>query len=217
MTGGRNLGEHFPAPIGSFIAANLTPAGQLSRWSDGEIFRAIRNSVDADGRWLTVMSLTNASRLSDDDIHALIAYIRSVPAAGQPTPNPPDQLNPLGLLMLGAGILPAGKPVFTGTITAPAQSATAEYGEYILSYQDCRTCHGADLTGGVPGQLGPIGPGLALVKDWKLEEFIATLRTGVDPSGHQLDPTLMPWRVLGKMGDDELSAIYRYLAQRPQS
>jgi cytochrome c553 len=217
LTGGRDLGEHFPVPIGRLVTANLTPAGLLSRWSDGEIFRAIRNSVDADGHWLTIMSLTNASKLSDGDIRALIAYIRSVPAAGQPTPNPPDQLNPLGLLMLGAGILPAGKPVFTGTITAPSQSATREYGEYILSYQDCRGCHGADLTGGVPGQLGPIGPGLALVKDWKLEEFIATLRTGVDPSGHQLNNSVMPWRVFGKMSDDELSAIYRYLVQLPQS
>ena len=42
LSGGRDLGAHFPMPIGRFIAANLTPAGQLTRWSDGEIFRAIR-------------------------------------------------------------------------------------------------------------------------------------------------------------------------------
>jgi hypothetical protein len=44
-------------PIGSIISSNLTPAGPLKRSSDGEIFRAIRNSVDADGRWLTLFSL----------------------------------------------------------------------------------------------------------------------------------------------------------------
>jgi mono/diheme cytochrome c family protein len=97
MTGGRDLGEHLPVPIGHFIAANLTPVGPLSRWSDGQIFRAIRNSIDADGRWLTVMSLTNVGRLSDQDVEALIAYIRSLPASGKPTPDPPDALNPLGL------------------------------------------------------------------------------------------------------------------------
>ena len=53
MTGGRDLGEHLPAPLGHFIAANLTPGGPLSHWSDGQIFRAIRNSIDANGRWLT--------------------------------------------------------------------------------------------------------------------------------------------------------------------
>jgi hypothetical protein len=47
------------------VSSNLPPAGQLSRWSDGEMFRAIRNSVDAEGRRLIVMSYTNASKLSD--------------------------------------------------------------------------------------------------------------------------------------------------------
>ena len=50
LTGGLDLGEHFPLRIGSFVSSTLTPAGRLKRWSDGEIFRAIRNGVDADGR-----------------------------------------------------------------------------------------------------------------------------------------------------------------------
>jgi hypothetical protein len=137
----------------------------LRRWSDGEIFRAIRNSVGADGRWLTVMSYTNAGRLSDGDIEAVIAYLRSLPAAGEPTPEPPDRLNPLGAAMLGAGLLPSGNPVIAGPIAAPPKGPTARFGEYILSYQDCRLCHGAQVTGGVPGQLAPLGPGLDMVKD----------------------------------------------------
>jgi mono/diheme cytochrome c family protein len=214
LTGGTDIGDHFPVPVGSFVTANLTPAGDVARWSDGAIFRAIRNGVDADGHWLLVMSYTNAGKLSDDDILALIAYIRGVPAAGQKTRNPPDRINPLGLAMLGAGLLPTGKPVQTGVITAPPKGATAQYGEYVLSYQDCRECHGANLAGGVPGQIGPIGPGLNLVKDWKLDEFLSTMRRGVDPSGHQLGKE-MPWQALGKMDDEELSAIYAYLIHLP--
>jgi cytochrome c553 len=217
LTGGRNIGEHLPLPIGRLIAANLTPAGQLSHWSDGEIFRAIRNSVDADGHRLVIMSLTNAAELSDDDMHALIAYIRSVPPAGEHIPDPPDQLNPLGLVMVGAGLFPSGKPVFTGAIIAPPKAAIAEYGSYILSYQDCRTCHGANLGGGVPGQFGTVGPSLAVVANWKLEEFIATLRTGVDPNGYHLNGDLMPWRAIGRMDDEELGAIYAYLKHLPES
>jgi len=215
MTGGRDLGEHMPAPIGHFIAANLTPVGPLSRWSDGQIFRAIRNSIDADGHWLTVMSLTNVGRLSDQDVEAVIAYIRSLPAAGEPTPDPPDTLSPLGLILLGAGQLPTGHPIFTGAITAPSKAPTAEYGGYILSYHDCRTCHGGDLRGGAPGQLGTIGPDLAMVKDWKLGDFITTLRTGVDPNGYHIDGNRMPWRAIGKMDDEELGAIYAYLKRLP--
>ncbi|MFZ3327312.1 MAG: c-type cytochrome, partial [Methylocella sp.] len=165
---------------------------------------------------LTVMSYTNAGKLSDDDIQALIAYIRSQPAAGQETVNPPDQLNLLGVIMLGAGMLPGSKPVFTGVITAPPKGPTVQYGEYILSYQDCRECHGANLAGGMEGQLGPIGPDLNLVKEWKLEEFIATMRTGTDPGGHELSKQ-MPWRPIGKMDDEELVAVYKYLTHLPDS
>src|SRR5262249_2630973 len=146
----------------------------------------IRNGVDAKGNWLIVMSYTNAGKLSDDDIQAVIAYIRSRPPSGEKTPEPPDELNPLGLGMLGAAMLPAGKPVLDGVIKAPAKSSSAQYGEYILSYQDCRECHGSKLTGGVHGQLAPIGPGLNLVKDWTVDGFISTMRTGIDPAGHQL-------------------------------
>jgi cytochrome c553 len=77
LTGGEDIGKHLPVDLGSFISANLTAAGPLKDWSDGQIFRAIRNSVDAEGRRLVIMSLTNAGRLSDDDIRALIAYIRT--------------------------------------------------------------------------------------------------------------------------------------------
>src|SRR5262245_56919829 len=216
LTGGVDIGEHFAIPVGSFVSANLTPAGALRRWSDGQIFRAIRNGVGADGRWLTIMSYTNAGRLSDDDIEALIAYLRSLPAAGQQTPEPPDRLNPLGAAMLGAGLLPGGNPVITDGITAPPKGPTVQFGEFILSYQDCRVCHGARLTGGVQGQLAPLGPGLDMVKDWTRAQFIATMRTGVDPNGHALSEQ-MPWRPIGRMDDDELAAVYAYLTHLPGS
>jgi mono/diheme cytochrome c family protein len=210
LTGGLDVGEDLPVSVGSFVSSNLTPAGQLSHWSDGEIFRAIRNGVDRNGRWLIMMSYTNSGKLSDDDILAVIAYLRSLPAAGKQTDNPPDRLNLLGIMMLGAGLLPQGKPVFTGFITAPPKASTLQYGEYILSYQDCRACHGDQLAGGVPGQLAPLGPDLSLVKGWKLEEFVATMRTGVDPNGHELSKQ-MPWQAFGRMGNEELRAVYEYL------
>lgn len=118
--------------------------------------------------------------------------------------------------MLGGGMLPKGKQVSNAVITAPQSAPTMQYGEYILSYQDCRACHGARLTGGVPGQLGPVGPDLKIVKGWKLDEFIASMRTGVDPNGHELSKE-MPWRPIGRMSDEELSAVYQYLTHLPNS
>jgi hypothetical protein len=71
-------------------------------------------------------------------------------------------------------------------------------------------CHGAALTGGVPGQLGPLGPDLNLVKGWNFDEFLASLRTGTGPNGDQLGKE-MPWQPIGRMSDNELSAVYQYL------
>ena len=52
------------------------------------------------------------------------------------------------------------------------------------------------------------------MKRWKLEEFVATMRTGVDPGGHELGKE-MPWQSIGRMSDEELSAVYEYLTQLP--
>jgi hypothetical protein len=39
-----------------------------------------------------------------------------------------------------------------------------------------------------------------------------TIRTGVDPYGHALDPETMPWPAYGAaFEDEELEAIYTYI------
>jgi hypothetical protein len=63
-----------------------------------------------------------------------------------------------------------------------------------------------------PGQLLPLGPDLNLVKEWKFEDFVTTMRTGVDPNGHEIDEQ-MPWQSIGRTGDEELRAIYEYLTR----
>jgi mono/diheme cytochrome c family protein len=214
LTGGLDLGKDFPMPLGSFVSVNLTPAGPLKDWSDGEVFRAIRNGIDRDGRGLMVMGGARGRHLSDEDVRAVIAYLRSQPATVNDTPLPPDQPNALALILTGVGMIPEGEPPITTAINMPTKGATAEFGAYILSYQDCVVCHGANLTGGQPGQLAPIGPNLALMKGWTKEQFITTMRTGVDPSGHALSAQ-MPWRNVGRMDDDELTAVYTYIAGLP--
>ena len=46
------------------------------------------------------------------------------------------------------------------------------------------------------------------------EQFVSTMRTGIDPAGHELSKE-MPWRPIGKMDDEELGAIYEYLIHLP--
>ncbi len=214
LTGGRDLADDLSIPLGSFVSVNLTPAGPLKDWTDGEIFAALRNGVSRNGRRLVLMSTVRARNMSNEDTQAVIAYLRSQPAVANETPYPPDQINLLGLILLGANMLPQGQPIITGAISAPPKGPTLEYGEYILSFQDCRDCHGEDLKGGVQGQLAPIGWNLELVKNWTLDDFITTMRTGVDPNGYQLSE-VMPWKATGRMDDVELEAMYLYLVNLP--
>jgi mono/diheme cytochrome c family protein len=214
LTGGLDAGKHFPIPVGSFVSLQPDPSGTIEALVRQRDFsrdpqRRRCGRALADGYVLHKCGQFERRRYP-----GVIAYIRSVPAAGEPTPDPPSRLNLLGVAMLGAGMLPSGKPVSTRSITAPPKGPTFEFGEYVLSYQDCRECHGRDLTGGVPGQIGPLGPDLNLVKQWDLSEFIATMRTGIDPNGHELSRQ-MPWRPLGRMDDEELAAIYEYLTRLP--
>ncbi len=53
---------------------------------------------------------------------------------------------------------------------------------------------------------------LALVPTWSEADFVKTIRTGVDPTGHSLNPDAMPWKEISTFGaDDDLRAIYAYL------
>ena len=214
LTGGVNILADVPIPLGSAMSANLTPAGRLADYTDGEIFRVLREGVDKDRRPLLLMSVVRVRHMSDEDLHAVIAYLRSQPAVENDVPLPLDQPNFLAAIMGGAGLLPPPQPPVQGPIVAPPRGETVEFGEYNVSFQDCRDCHGADLHGGVEGQLPPVGPDLAIVKGWTREQFLTTLRTGVDPNGHQLSEQ-MPWRQIGLLDDDELGAIYLYLASLP--
>lgn len=214
LSGGRDMGKDIPIPLGAFVPPNLTPGGDLKEWSDGQILRVLRSGVDDTNRQLFIMSNVNVRHMSDEDLAAVIAFLRSQPAVDNKTIDPPDQPTFLAAIMGGAGMLPKPEAPVAGSIVAPPVGPTAEYGKYMISFQDCRDCHGEDLTGGTPGQLAPVGPNLRVVKGWTAEQFITTLRTGVDPSGHQLKET-MPWRTVSRLDDVELTAMHAYLASLP--
>jgi hypothetical protein len=61
------------------------------------------------------------------------------------------------------------------------------------------------------------GPNLpAIVSRWSADEFIETIRTGVNPSGNPLNPDTMPWQNFSAAyTDEELRAIYEYIRVLP--
>ncbi len=106
-------------PVGTMFATNLTPAGEIKNWSDAEVIRAIREGVHKSGRALVIMPSEVFHNLSDVDVQAIVAYLRSQPAAGPNTPA--TKLNVVGALFIGAGLAPtSAQPPITQPIVAPA-------------------------------------------------------------------------------------------------
>jgi mono/diheme cytochrome c family protein len=208
---GQNFTRGGP-PVGTLYATNLTPAGEIKDWSDGEIIRAIREGVHKNGRALIIMPSEVFHNLSDVDVQAIVAYLRSQPATGPGTPT--TKLNVVGALFIGAGLAPtSAQPPITQPVVAPAEGASADYGDYLVSILGCRLCHGENLSGRKSGGPGPPGgPNLTLIlPKWRAEEFIRTLRTGVNPYTHTLAEE-MPWKQISSFASDEdLEAIYAYL------
>lgn len=214
LTGGMDMAaaEGFGF-AGKIVTANLTPGGDLAEYTDGEIFRAIRRSVDKDGRKLAFMSFLSYNQLSDADIEAVIAYLRSLPA-DPGTGAGGDELNFLGMLMFGSGIVPGAPPVEGAVASIPA-GATPEYGKYVATLADCRGCHGSDMTGTPASPVAPAVPNpRPFVSSLTLEEFIQSFRTGIRPNGTPFSAA-MPWQSAAHMTDDDLAALYAYLTTEP--
>ena len=204
-------------PVGTLYAANLTPGGELKDWSDGEIIRAIREGIHKDGRSLLIMPSMTFRGLSDEDVQALVAYLRSQPAAPA---TPPTKINLMGALLVtmsNGAFLSAQEPV-TGPVVAPPAGPTAEYGKYLVyTIGGCRDCHGPTLAGGIPNPNGPpAGPDITgVAQRWSEAEFMNTIRTGVRPNNVPLSDA-MPWKAIsGFASDDDLRAIFAYLKTLP--
>jgi mono/diheme cytochrome c family protein len=204
-------GEFFAVPaLGSIYSSNLTSGqgGVGTVYSDADWVRAIRHGVGPDGRPLIIMPSHFYYYFSDEDLGAIIAYLRSLPAVDKDLPE--TELGPLGRLFLlsektliPAEVIDHDAP----RPAAPEPGVTAAYGEYLAIV--CKNCHGPDLRGGTAVSAGAnlIGGEVA---GWTEAEFINTLRTGVTPAGRKLSPE-MPADNVGQMSDEELRAIWAYI------
>ncbi|MCC6300176.1 MAG: c-type cytochrome [Anaerolineales bacterium] len=215
LSGGWNIAESEGFGfIGDMIAENLTPGGKLKDYTDGELFRVLRYSIDKQGRELGMMSFLPYRELSNEDTEAIIAYLRSLPPVPNAGPTG-DNMNFLGGVMAGAGLFGEAPPPAPAIVIAPPAGANPEYGKYVATFGECRGCHGPDMTGSPATSVSPaiINP-RPLVSSVTLEEFIKMMRTGIRP-GNKPFPETMPYQNAAKMTDDDLAALYAYLTTNP--
>ncbi|MGB8646847.1 MAG: c-type cytochrome [Anaerolineae bacterium] len=204
--------------LGQLYSANLTRGrgGVGATFGDADWIRVMRHGVAPNGRSVISMPSQAFYFLSDEDLGSLIAYLRMLPPVDNVVPPRNLALARFGLLN-GQLSAPAAELIDHSTRPpAPPQGVTADYGNYIVSISNCRACHGPALSGGpilgAPANT-PSAPNLTprgIVAGWTEADFIATVRTGIDPRGYHLS-SAMPYRFYRNMTDDELRAVWAYL------
>jgi len=207
--------------VGTIAGPNLTrgKGGLPADYSDLDYVRAIRHGVRRDGRSLIVMPSEVFTHLSQEDLGAVLAFLKQAPPVDREVPR--SGFGPVGRALLATGkmnILVAGKtPRIDAPLSVP-RDTTPAYGKYIADISGCHGCHGFGLSGGrVAGPPGlPPASNLtpAGIGNWTEADLIRALRDGKRPDGSSLDE-FMPWKVFRGMTDAEIHAIWLYLKSVP--
>lgn len=223
---GENLGGKavFDAPIlGRVYGLNLTTGkgGLGSTLSDADFEHAIRHGFAPSGRALKVMPAMDYANLSDEDLAAIVAYVKTRPPVDNDPP--PVLVGPLGRALMLAGKMPllAAEAIDHSRVhvASVASAPSAEYGAYLAAV-GCKGCHGPALAGGKIATGDPSWPPAANLtpagnlKRWSETDFRRVLREGVRPNGIPVNAA-MPFRILKNLSDDEIHSIWLYLHSLP--
>ncbi len=198
---------------------NITPAGVVARYQPEDWNSVIRHGVKPNGRPVLVMPSEDYNRLTNDDLNALVSYMRQFsPQEGTNTAAVVD-LPRLTWVLYGLGAIPDAAARIDHQL-APSRpvpaGVTVASGQYVANM--CIGCHGADLAGGkIPG--GPpdwpaasdIRPGKdgAMARYANSARFVTMLRTGKRPDGTPIQ--VMPFESLGQLSDVDAQALYLFL------
>jgi hypothetical protein len=202
------------------VGPNITSAGLGGQYSDGELARLLLHGVKRDGRSARFMPSQDFAWLPDDDIVALISYVRSVPPVQRASSE--TRIGLLGKVLDRRNLMlvdVARRIDHEQRIQAPPPEPTARYGAFLAT--GCKGCHGDEFSGGkipgappsmpIPTNLTPHETGL---QGWSFEDFERALNTGTRPDGSKIDP-FMPFESFSKMNDTEKRALWAYLQSVP--
>jgi mono/diheme cytochrome c family protein len=201
--------------FGRLASSNLTRGrGGIDGYTDADFERAIRHGVGRDGRPLVFMPSEAFAPMTDEDLAALIGYLRTFAPVDRQPPEP--KVGPVARALYLAGNFPLlPVEIIAHDTTRPPQTpgVTVEYGEYLATIGGCRSCHGQRLA----GDANPDAPDITVgrLASWTEEDFFRSVREGRRPDGTGLDPQKMPWVRSGLMTDDEIRAVWAYIRSLP--
>src|SRR2546425_614348 len=192
-------GRAFPIPLGTVYATNITPDREtgVGSWSDKEILNAMTRGIRPNGeRLLPVMPYEAYSGMAEEDLTALIAYLRTLKPIRRETPRLKawlpfyrSMLVPLWLKLFGRLSTPPPNPPKSGV----------ERGQYLVNHVSlCGDCHTPRNFIGVPNRAlylagtkaGPLGDEISNITPdkhtgvggWSRDEIADLTLTGIKPN-----------------------------------
>jgi mono/diheme cytochrome c family protein len=223
---GLSGGMLFDEPPFKAYAANITPdpATGIGKWTDAQIKKAIREGVRPDGSVIgPPMPIEFYRTMSDQDLAAIIAYLRAQPAVANAVPKSKYNI----------ALPPAYGPPVTA-VKMPARNDQLAYGKYLTDVGHCMECHtprdskgmlnkaslgaGGNVFGGPWGKsvsrnLTPHDTGL---KDWTDAQIAKAVRDGVNREGQPYKPP-MAFGFYKNINDADMAALIAYLRSlKPQ-
>jgi mono/diheme cytochrome c family protein len=211
---------------GTIYSSNITPAA-ISSWTEGEVIRAMTGGVSRDGRALfPVMPYAEYGIMSSEDVHAVVAYVRSLNAVENDVPERALDF-PMSLIVRTIPSNPQPASIDS--------SDSIKYGEYLATIAGCLTCHTqAEMGEPLPGMKGAGGFEFRMpwgtvrssnitpdkktgIGKWTKASFVAVFKAFDGAGPVPLDEadlpfnTVMPWMSFAGMSTTDLSAIFDYL------
>jgi mono/diheme cytochrome c family protein len=132
-------------PWGRSFTSNLTPDREtgIGAWTEQQFIDTIRNGRHlGNGRpLLPPMPWPAFRHFADEDLAAIFAYLRTVPAIRNKVPDP----------VVAPGPAPEPLPTLRALKVAPSHANPVERGRYLVTAKGCGDCH-------TPMTMGPKGP-----------------------------------------------------------
>lgn len=224
-------GEVFNQKVGlpgAYYASNITPEG-ISRYTDGELFRAITTGVNKEGvAMFQIMPYKYYGQMDEEDIKSIIAYIRTLKPITNDVPKSSSDF-PMNFIINTI-------PKKANLSRMPEKTDVVSYGKYLVFAAGCIECHtkankgnliaGTEFGGGREFPLpdgstvrsSNISPDLETgIGNWTKEQYINLFHIRSDSTimNTKLMPgdfnTIMPWTMFGKITDEDLTAMFEYL------
>ena len=219
--------------FGEIYVPNITQSVEngVGDYSEGELYRLLRTGVNKEGKAILPV-MPRYVLASEEDIHAMIAFLKSDDQAVQAneTSQPVHKPSLLASALLNFAVKPF--PYKDQYPDKPAITDKVAHGKYLVDAQmGCYLCHSASLQAWnleepelTPNYLGGgtefvseegtvLSPSLLMdgqsnVSKWTEEEFIAAVRFGQRKGQPGYQKPMHPYPMMDSL---EVSAMYAYL------